>query len=125
MGRSTQSKSRFLLQVGASLNMSGGALYIAMSLVWLFYNAGLKDFFTPTKMVLAGVISTIGSYAVAPVRNGGIAAVIVAFAMLTGLPTPYAFNFLLLVECIVDPISTLLNAWSNVVVTRIVERAND
>ncbi|KAF0695116.1 hypothetical protein As57867_014001, partial [Aphanomyces stellatus] len=77
MGRSTQSKSRFLLQVGASLNMSGGALYIAMSLVWLFYNAGLKDFFTPTKMVLAGVISTIGSYAVAPVRNGGIAAVIV------------------------------------------------
>ncbi|KAF0695115.1 Aste57867_14051 [Aphanomyces stellatus] len=122
MGRSTQSKSCFVLQVGASLNMSGGALYIAMSLVWLFYNAGLKDFFTPTKMVLAGVISTIGSYAVAPVRNGGIAAVIVAYAMLTGLPTPYAFNFLLLAECIVDPISTLLNAWSNVVVTRIVER---
>ncbi|KAF0718557.1 Aste57867_1620 [Aphanomyces stellatus] len=125
MGRAPQSMSRFLVHIGASLNKSGGALYIALSLVWLFYNAGLKDFFTPTKIVLAGIMSTLGSYAVAPVRNGGIAAVMCAFAMLTGLPTPYAFNFLLLVECLVDPLATVLNAWSNVVVTRIVEQTHD
>ncbi|KAF0697980.1 Aste57867_11362 [Aphanomyces stellatus] len=121
MGRSLPI-SRFLLEMGASLNKSGGALYICLALVWLFYNAGLEDYFTPTKMALAAVLSTLGSYLVAPVRNGGIVVVIGAFAMLTGLPTPYAFNFLLLTECIIDPIATVLNAWTNVVVTRVVER---
>ncbi|KAF0718555.1 Aste57867_1618 [Aphanomyces stellatus] len=114
--------SRFLLQMGASLNKSGGALYICLALVWMFYNAGLEDYFTPTKMALSAVLSTLGSYLVAPVRNGGIVVVLSAFAMLTGLPTPHAFNFLLLTECIVDPIATVLNAWTNVVVTRVVER---
>ncbi|KAF0690667.1 Aste57867_17973 [Aphanomyces stellatus] len=118
----SQPATTFLLHVGASLNKGGGALYICMSLLWLFYNAGLVDFFTPTKIGLTAAISTLGAYAVAPVRNGGVAAVIVAYAMLTGMLTPYAFNFLFLVECVVDPIATVLNAWTNVVVTRIVER---
>ncbi|RHY20673.1 hypothetical protein DYB25_013387 [Aphanomyces astaci] len=112
--------SRFALDVGVTCNKSGGGLYIALSMLWMFSNAGLQVYLTPSKIVLVVVLATLGSYAVVPVRNGGVAIVMCAFAMLTGLPPPNAMNFLLIAECVLDPLCTALNAWSNAVVTRIV-----
>ncbi|RHY27056.1 hypothetical protein DYB32_007081 [Aphanomyces invadans] len=120
MGFSPSLTSRFALDVGISCNKGGGGLYICLSTLWIFSNAGLLPYLTPSKLVLIVVLSTLGSYAVVPVRNGGVAIVMCAFAMLSGLSNPYAMNFLLLAECILDPLCTALNAWSNAVATRIV-----
>ncbi|KAF0697214.1 Aste57867_12101 [Aphanomyces stellatus] len=112
--------SRFALDIGVTVNKNGGALYLCLATLWLFSNAGLESFLTTPKIVLTAVVATLGSYAIVPVRNGGVAIVICVFAMLTGLPSPNAMNFLLLAECILDPLCTAVNAWSNAVVSRIV-----
>ncbi|OQR93591.1 hypothetical protein ACHHYP_02440 [Achlya hypogyna] len=108
--------ARFGVIVGTSLNRNGAAIYITLSLVWIFFNAGLQDRFTPVKLVLVGVCSVVCSVAVAPVRSGGVAIVVSLWAMLSGIPTPYAYSLLLVAECIMDPIATTLNMAGNLVV---------
>ncbi|ETV82974.1 hypothetical protein H257_04729 [Aphanomyces astaci] len=117
-------KTRFAIGTGATLNKNGGALYVSLSVIWLFSNGGLQTIFSPTKVALLVVLATVGSLAVTPVRNGGMVVVICVFAMLTGLAPPYAISFLFVAECIVDPVATVLNAWGNIIVARLLGEAS-
>ncbi|RHY01806.1 hypothetical protein DYB25_009468 [Aphanomyces astaci] len=115
--------TRFAFSAGATMNKNGAALYVTMSVIFLFSNGGLQDRFSATKVALLVVLATFGSLVVTPVRNGGVVVVVCACAMLTGLAPPYAINFMLIAECIIDPVATMLNAWGNVLIARLVSES--
>ncbi|KDO23491.1 hypothetical protein SPRG_11414 [Saprolegnia parasitica CBS 223.65] len=120
----TPEAARFGVVVGTTLNRNGASMYITLSLVWLFYNAGLDDRLTPVKTCLILLCGGLGSLAAAPVRSGGIAIVVSFWAMLSGIPTPYAYSLLLVAECIMDPLATMINMAGNLVVAHIVGNGN-
>ncbi|KDO18488.1 hypothetical protein SPRG_15317 [Saprolegnia parasitica CBS 223.65] len=120
----TPEAARFGVGVGTTLNRNGASMYITLSLVWLFYNAGLDDRLTPVKTCLILLCGVLGSVAAAPVRSGGIAIVVSFWAMLSGIPTPYAYSVLLVAECIMDPLATMINMAGNLVVAHIVGNGN-
>ncbi|EQC26728.1 hypothetical protein SDRG_15457 [Saprolegnia diclina VS20] len=113
---------RAALKVGNCFNKNGGAFHIALSLIWIFHDAGLKFMLTPVKMAVIAVCALLGSMCVAPVRNGAVPVVIVIFTTLTDLPTPYAYSYLMIAETFIDPISTVMNILGNAVVAHIVGR---
>ncbi|KAF0686130.1 Aste57867_22095 [Aphanomyces stellatus] len=113
--------SRFAGSIGTGINKNGGGAYIVMALVFTFRNGGLLEFFSPGKEAMICANALVASMAVSPVRTGGLAVVMSVFHHLTNLEImPYAFSFMLIAECIVDPISTVLNLWGNLVVARII-----
>ncbi|EQC26724.1 hypothetical protein SDRG_15453 [Saprolegnia diclina VS20] len=120
----TPQAARFGVVVGTTLNRNGTSIYISLSLVWLFYNAGLEDRLTPIKAGLILLFGVLGSVAAAPVRSGGIAIVVSFWAMLSGIPTPYAYSLLLVAECLMDPLATMINMAGNLVVAHIVANGN-
>ncbi|ETV64297.1 hypothetical protein H257_18797 [Aphanomyces astaci] len=111
--------ARFATSIGTCINKSGGALYVCMALIWTFRNAGLGSLLTYSKLGVVGVLSVIGSLAIPPVRTGGVAIVVTFFTYLSGVPITYSYSFLLVAECILDPLTTVINLWGNLLVARI------
>ncbi|RHY02421.1 hypothetical protein DYB37_007281 [Aphanomyces astaci] len=112
--------SRFAASIGTGINKNGAAMYILLAVFWTYRNAGLYAELTPLRQVLICVGAFVGSMAVAPVRTGGVTIVLCVFAYTSNVPTPYSYSFLIMIECLMDPFSTVMNLWGNVVVARIV-----
>ncbi|KAF0686190.1 Aste57867_21976 [Aphanomyces stellatus] len=111
--------ARLSASIGTCINKSGGALYVSMALVWTFRNAGLYAEVTFVKMCVICVLSFVASLAIPPVRTGGVAIVISLFTFLSGVPITYSYSFLLVAECLLDPLATVMNLWGNLLVARI------
>ncbi|OQR91115.1 dicarboxylate/amino acid:cation (Na or H) symporter (DAACS) family protein, partial [Achlya hypogyna] len=118
-GVHANARSRFAMATGMVFTKNGGALYITLSLFWVLHNSGMMRYISSTKMGLVAFSSVVGTYAVAPVRTGGVAVVLSLFTMITGLSIPYSMHFLLVAECFLDPIATVVNTWSNAIIARI------
>ncbi|ETW05853.1 hypothetical protein H310_03514 [Aphanomyces invadans] len=113
--------ARFTGSIGTGINKNGGAAYIVMALVWTIRNAGLSADLTTLKFGLMCACALVASLAVAPVRTGGLAVVLCVFRQLTGLNiVPFSLSVMVVAECIIDPLSTVVNLWGNLVVSRIV-----
>ncbi|RHY26573.1 hypothetical protein DYB32_007487 [Aphanomyces invadans] len=112
--------ARFAASIGTCINKSGGALYVCMALIWTFHNAGLGDQLTFVRLGVVSAVSLVASLAIPPVRTGGVAIVVSLFTFLSGVPITYSYSFLLVAECILDPLATVINLWGNVLVARII-----
>ncbi|KAF0684961.1 Aste57867_23084 [Aphanomyces stellatus] len=117
--------SRFAASIGTGINKNGAAVYILLAVFWTYRNGGLWDELTPLRQFLICIGAFVGSMAVAPVRSGGVSVVLCVFAYTSNVPTPYSYSFLIMIECLMDPLSTVMNLWGNIVVARIVAHNAD
>jgi len=110
---------RFVLSLGATINMDGSALYFPAAITFLAVSEGIS--LDVGQFVLIILISTIGSAGTAPVPSASLVLILTAFQTVTGLDfEPDAFALILAVDFFQDRLRTVLNVTGDASVARMV-----
>jgi Na+/H+-dicarboxylate symporter len=117
-GQVPDSVRDFVLPIGATLNMDGGALYFPSALVFLATAAGIETSAADYFLIL--IVSSIGSAGAAPIPNAGIILLLTAFGTVYGGDTPSSLGLLFGIDWLVDRMQTVMNITGDALVARIV-----
>jgi len=118
-GRVPDAVAKFVIPMGATINMDGGAIYFPCACIWLAVLNGI----TPTfgNYVLLSILATIGSAGTAPVPSASLVLIITAYNTVFGTTgTPDGFSFILAIDWFMDRCRTVTNITGDAVVTGIV-----
>eukprot|EP00980_Cylindrotheca_fusiformis_P023443 scaffold10489_cov67-Cylindrotheca_fusiformis.AAC.3 len=91
-GRIPKPIARFVIPVGATINMDGSAIYFPCICVWLAALNGITP--TVANYIMLVIVSTIGSAGTAPVPSAGIIMVLTVYNSVfntTGIPDGFEF----------------------------------
>jgi solute carrier family 1 (neutral amino acid transporter) protein 5 len=107
-GRVPDSIMRFVVPLGATVNMDGSAIYFPCACIWL---AVLNDIeVNASHFILLVIISTIGSAGTAPVPSAGLVLVITAYnTVFNTTGTPDGFPFIVAIDWFLDRCQTVVN----------------
>jgi solute carrier family 1 (neutral amino acid transporter) protein 5 len=107
-GRVPDSIMRFVVPLGATVNMDGSAIYFPCACIWL---AVLNDIeINASHFILLVIISTIGSAGTAPVPSAGLVLVITAYnTVFNTTGTPDGFPFIVAIDWFLDRLQTVVN----------------
>ncbi|KAL3907391.1 MAG: hypothetical protein SGARI_003559 [Bacillariaceae sp.] len=111
--------AKFLVPLGATINMDGAAIYFPCACVWLAVYNGI----TPNigDYILLAVLSSFGSIGAAPVPNAGIVMVATAYHTAFNVTEdPLGFSFLFAIDRLVDRFITVLNVTGDATIAKIV-----
>jgi Na+/H+-dicarboxylate symporter len=113
--------AKFVIPLGATLNMDGGAVYFSLATIFLAVTSGLEDQITPASYILLVIIATIGSAGTAPVPSASLVLIITAYnTIFNTTGTPPTFSFILAIDWLLDRARTTLNVTGDAVVARLV-----
>jgi Na+/H+-dicarboxylate symporter len=118
-GRVPDSIARFVIPLGATVNMDGGAIYFPCACIWLAILNGI----TPDigSYFLLVIISTIGSAGTAPVPSASLVLIITAYnTVFNTTGTPDGFSYILAIDWFMDRLRTTLNVTGDAVVAGMV-----
>eukprot|EP00980_Cylindrotheca_fusiformis_P012005 scaffold2838_cov112-Cylindrotheca_fusiformis.AAC.7 len=107
-GRIPKPIARFVIPLGATINMDGSAIYFPCACVWLAVLNGLTPTFANYIMLV--ILSTIGSAGTAPVPSAGLVMVLTAYNSVfntTGVPD--GFEFVVAIDWFLDRLQTVVN----------------
>jgi len=111
--------ARFVLPLGATINMDGGAIYFPIACVWLAVLNGYEV--TAANLVLLVIVSTFGSAGAAPVPSASLVLVITAYNTVFGATgTPNGFSFIVAIDWFCDRLRTTMNVTGDAVVARMI-----
>jgi solute carrier family 1 (neutral amino acid transporter) protein 5 len=107
-GRVPDPIMRFVVPLGATVNMDGSAIYFPCACIWL---AVLNDIeVNASHFALLVIISTIGSAGTAPVPSAGLVLVITAYnTVFNTTGTPDGFPFVVAIDWFLDRLQTMVN----------------
>lgn len=111
-------------QMGATINMDGGAIYFPCACIWLAILNGI----TPTfgNYILLCILATVGSAGTAPVPSASLVLIITAYNTVFGTTgTPDGFSFILAIDWFMDRLRTVVNVTGDAVVTGLVAHRVD
>ncbi|CAB9504092.1 Putative sodium-dependent excitatory amino acid transporter glt-4 [Seminavis robusta] len=109
--------ARFVLPLGASINMDGSAIYFPCACVWLAVLNGIEPTFG--NYVLLSFLSTIGSAGTAPVPAAGLVMVLTAYNSVFGTTgVPDGFEFVVAIDWFLDRLCTVVNVTGDNIVAR-------
>ena len=100
-GRVPPAIARFVIPLGATINMDGSAIYFPCACVWLAILNGITPTFA--NYVMLSILSTIGSAGTAPVPSAGLVMVLTAYNSVfntTGVPA--GFEFIVAIDWFLD-----------------------
>jgi Na+/H+-dicarboxylate symporter len=118
-GRVPDAVAKFVIPMGATVNMDGGAIYFPCACIWLAILNGE----TPTagNYILLCILATVGSAGTAPVPSASLVLIITAYNTVFGTTgTPEGFSFILAIDWFMDRCRTVVNVTGDAVVTGIV-----
>jgi len=118
-GRVPDGIARFVIPLGATVNMDGGAIYFPCACIWLAILNGI----TPDigSYFLLVIISTIGSVGTAPVPSASLVLIITAYnTVFNTTGTPDGFSYILAIDWFMDRLRTTLNVTGDAVVAGMV-----
>lgn len=103
------SVTRFVIPLGSTVNMDGGAIQIICANIWLARYNGMPITIVSFLMLL--ILATFGSMGAAPVPNSGLALILTTYNTVFGggLGTPEGFSLLFAIDWFVDRCATILN----------------
>eukprot|EP00980_Cylindrotheca_fusiformis_P025894 scaffold14836_cov134-Cylindrotheca_fusiformis.AAC.6 len=107
-GRIPKPIARFVIPLGATINMDGSAIYFPCACVWLAVLNGLTPTFA--NYIMLAILSTIGSAGTAPVPSAGLVMVLTAYNSVfntTGVPD--GFEFVVAIDWFLDRLQTVVN----------------
>jgi len=114
-GRVPAPIARFVVPLGATVNMDGGAIYFPCACIWLAILNGIEP--DIASYFLLVIISTIGSAGTAPVPSASLVLIITAYNTVfntTGIPE--GFSFILAIDWFMDRCRTVVNVTGDTVV---------
>ncbi|RQM31052.1 hypothetical protein B5M09_008657 [Aphanomyces astaci] len=117
----SQTLSRFVLSLGATIGMDGGALVYPVSIVFMAEAEGIGHIIGGAEYFLIVLVSTIGSVGAGPVPSSGIVMTMTIWAsVFPSVPLPSTFAFIVATDWFIDRFQTLVNVTCDTVVCRIV-----
>lgn len=117
----SKSLSRFVLSLGATINMDGSALYYPAAIVFMAETAGLGDQIGAVEMFLIVLVSTVGAVGSAPVPSAGIVMTITIWnSVFPHIPLPSTFSFILATDWLTDRFITATNVTGDSVIARVI-----
>ena len=121
-GRVPDAVARFVIPLGATVNMDGGAIYFPCACIWLAILNGIEP--DIASYILLVVISTIGSAGTAPVPSASLVLIITAYnTVFNTTGTPEGFSYILAIDWFMDRLRTVLNVTGDAVVAGMVAHA--
>lgn len=116
----SRSLSRFVVSIGATINMDGSALYFPAGIIFMAETSGLGDKLGTIQLFLLVIVSTIASVGGAPVPNAGLVMIITVWHTVMNKDLPPSFSFLVAIDWLADRFRTLTNITGDTMITRIV-----
>eukprot|EP01083_Nonionella_stella_P079734 218913_1 len=100
--------ARFVLPLGATLNMDGSAIYYSMAYILYANYTGQSDALTMGAYITIAIVSSFLSIGAAPVPSAGLV-YLVAIIKATGLEMKDAVSLLLAIDWMMDRIQIVIN----------------
>jgi Na+/H+-dicarboxylate symporter len=123
-GRVPDAIARFVVPLGATVNMDGGAIYFPCACIWLAILNGIEP--DIGSYFLLVIISTIGSAGTAPVPSASLVLIITAYnTVFNTTGTPDGFSYILAIDWFMDRLRTTLNVTGDAVVAGMVASLTD
>ncbi|MCA9468985.1 MAG: dicarboxylate/amino acid:cation symporter [Nitrospira sp.] len=116
-GVSTRS-SRFVLPVGATVNMDGSALYEAVAAVFIAQAWGIE--LSIGALMALFIVATISAIGAAGIPEAGLVTMVVVLQAV-GLPLE-GLGLLLAIDWVIDRFRTAVNVWGDAVGAAVVDR---
>eukprot|EP00538_Stauroneis_constricta_P000807 CAMPEP_0119572294 /NCGR_PEP_ID=MMETSP1352-20130426/44547_1 /TAXON_ID=265584 /ORGANISM="Stauroneis constricta, Strain CCMP1120" /LENGTH=540 /DNA_ID=CAMNT_0007621979 /DNA_START=208 /DNA_END=1830 /DNA_ORIENTATION=+ len=111
--------ARFVVPLGATINMDGGAIYFPCACIWLAVLNGVD--IDASAYFLLVIIATVGSAGTAPVPSASLVLIITAYnTVFNAEGTPDGFEYILAIDWFMDRLRTTLNVTGDCVVTGLV-----
>ncbi len=118
--------SRFVLPLGATINMDGTALYEAVAVVFLFQAYGID--LELTQMIIIAITATLAAIGAAGIPSAGLVTMVIVVEAVNsslvgtpGLPLA-AVGLILGIDRLLDMCRTTVNVWGDAVGARIITR---
>jgi len=113
--------SRFVLSLGATINMDGSALYYPAAIVFMAATSGQDDIVGGVEMFLIILVSTIGAVGSAPVPAAGIVMTITIWSsVFPNIALPTTFSYIVATDWLLDRFITATNVTGDTVIVRII-----
>mmetsp|Transcript_4708 Transcript_4708/g.11995 ORF Transcript_4708/g.11995 Transcript_4708/m.11995 type:complete len:549 (+) Transcript_4708:450-2096(+) len=123
-GRVPDTIGRFVVPLGATVNMDGGAVYFVTASIWLAVLNGEEV--TAASYILLIIIATVGSIGTAPVPSASLVLIITAYnTVFNTTGTPDGFEYIFAIDWFMDRCRTVTNVTGDCVVTGIVSARCD
>ncbi|TMW66988.1 hypothetical protein Poli38472_012104 [Pythium oligandrum] len=120
-GEVSKTLYRFVLSLGATINMDGSALGFPIAVVFMAEAAGLGHLIGGVEYFLIILISTVGAIGTAPVPAAGIVMTMTIWtSIFPSTPLPSTFAFIVATDWFTDRFQTAVNVTGDTVVCRIV-----
>lgn len=116
-GVSTRS-SRFVLPVGATVNMDGSALYEAVAAVYIAQAWGIE--LSVGALIALFIVATVSAIGAAGIPEAGLVTMVVVLQAV-GLPLE-GLGLLLAIDWLIDRFRTAVNVWGDAVGAAVVDR---
>ena len=114
-GRVPATITKFVIPLGATINMDGSDIYFPCACVWLAVMNGITPSFG--NYILLAILATIGSAASAPVPSAGLVMVLTAYNSVFGTSgVPDGFEFIVAIDWFLDRLRTTVNVTGDAVV---------
>ncbi len=110
--------SRFVLPVGATVNMDGSALYEAVAAVFIAQAWGIS--LSVGALVVLFVVATVSAIGAAGIPEAGLVTMVVVLQAV-GLPLE-GLGLLLAIDWLIDRFRTAVNVWGDAVGAAVVDR---
>jgi Na+/H+-dicarboxylate symporter len=110
--------TRFVVPLGATLNMNGTALYEAVAVVFIAQRYGIE--LGPQQLVLVAVTATLAAIGASGIPEAGLVTMVMVLQAV-GLPLE-GIGLLLAVDWFLDRCRTTVNVWDDAVGSAVVER---
>jgi Na+/H+-dicarboxylate symporter len=110
--------SRFVLPVGATINMDGTALYEAVAAIFIAQAYGIA--LGPIEVVTISLTATLAAVGAAGIPEAGLVTMVMVLDSV-GLPTE-GIGLILAVDWLLDRFRTTVNVWGDCVGTTLVQR---
>jgi Na+/H+-dicarboxylate symporter len=106
---------RFVIPLGATVNMDGSAIYFPCACIWLAVLNGIEP--NVAHYFLLVVIATIGSAGTAPVPSSGLVLIVTAYNTVFGTTgIPDGFSFVVAIDWFLDRCITVTNVTGDAMV---------
>jgi Na+/H+-dicarboxylate symporter len=107
-GHVSETIARFVIPLGATVNMDGGAIYFPCACIWLAVYNGME--ITAASYILLVILATFGSMGTAPVPNASLALIMTAYnTCFNTTGEPDGFGYIFAVDWFMDRGRTLVN----------------
>mmetsp|Transcript_29019 Transcript_29019/g.35373 ORF Transcript_29019/g.35373 Transcript_29019/m.35373 type:complete len:513 (+) Transcript_29019:117-1655(+) len=123
-GRVPNNIAKFVLPLGATINMDGTAIYIPAACIWMAMLNGITP--NAAQYIVLIILGTVGSAGAAPVPSASLVLIITAYnTVFNQSGVPEGFAFILAIDWLVDSFRTMLNVMGDSVVSVVVTHFAD